>query len=246
MIASAAAMKRVLVLLLFFAAANAHAAVYLRLAAGTERSRGMTLEDRDCASTNPPALFGCGFGARGDFGRNAVSELGAGVERGAMRFELTFADRSSVDVEANSNFTGVSAIQPVRADGRSRALFATGAWMFTHAKLRPFLTAGAGLARNEIGAVRYSFPSIGANAVTITRGGSETSFAWMGGAGATFDISEDVALDLAWRYTDLGDVRTEAGTATIIRPTRQLQIDIAGTRAKLATSGITLAFRYRF
>lgn len=136
--------------------------------------------------------------------------------------------------------------QPVRADLRSTSVMinaslelAPRAW-----RLRPFVTAGAGAARNSTDAVVYAFPGIGENAATITPRGAHTNLAWNAGLGATLDLTPSLALDLAIRHTDLGEMRSPRGTATIIRPTRTLEIDIDETRADLATRGITLSLRW--
>ena len=53
-------------------------------------------------------------------------------------------------------------------------------------------------------------------------------------------------MELALRRTDLGELRTGAGAATIVRPSRTFTLDIAGTRADLETTGVVLALRHRF
>lgn len=241
--------------LLLGTAAVADDGVYLRFAAGSDRTRATTVRDRDCASTQPPALFGCvsGLGdaplaARGDFGTTPLFEIGAGfrVARRA-RVELALARRTKVDLDANANFPNVAPEQPVDARGRSLSLMLRGALDLAPAswRVRPFVDAAAGAARNTTGAVTYSFPSIAANAVTITEGGKRTSFAWSAGGGASIDLTSSLAFEIALRYSNLGEMRTADGPATIIRPTRTLTIDIAGTRAPLRSRGVTLALLYR-
>ena len=217
---------------------------YIRAGAGHERSRDSAVRDRDCSATNPPALFGCGFEARGDFGRAPVFEAAIGFGSRA-RVELAVAHRS-LELDANANFTGVTGEQPVHAELRSTGVMINGslelaprAW-----RLRPFVTAGAGAARNSTDPVVYAFPGISEEAVTITPRGAHTNFAWNAGLGATFDLSPSLALELAIRHTDLGRMRSPRGTATIIRPTRTLEIDIDETHADLATRGITLSLRW--
>lgn len=219
-------------------------ALFVRAGAGYERGRETAMRDRDCTSTAPPALFGCGFEAAGEFGNTPVFEVAAGFGSRA-RLELALAHRR-LELDAHANFTGVTGEQPVRADGRSLSAMVNGATELAPAswRLRPFMTAGAGVARNSTGPVVYSFPGIGENAVTITRGGAHTNFAWNAGLGATFDLTPSLALDLAFRHTDLGTLRSPRGTATIVRPNRTLEIDIDQTRADVATRGITLSVRW--
>lgn len=219
-------------------------AVFVRAGAGIERSGDTILRDRDCTATQPPALFGCGFGARGDLGQSPVLELafGAGTR---TRLELAFAQRR-LDLDAESNFTGVTGEQSVRATGRSISILVNGAFEVAPRswRVRPFLTAGAGLASNSIDAVTYSFPGIAPNAVTITRGGMHTNFAWSAGAGASFAVRKTLSLDLTFRHTHLGEIRSPRGVAAIIRPTRRLELEIDETRADVETRGVTLSLRW--
>lgn len=218
--------------------------VFVRAGIGAERARDTVIRDRDCTSTQPPALFGCGFEARGSLGNVPTFELaiGAGTR---TRVELAFAQRS-FELAATSNFTGVTGEQNVSADVRSLSMFVNGAidlapqsW-----RVRPFVTAGAGLASNATSAVVYSFPGIAPNAVTITPGGQRTDFAWNVGGGATFDLCPNLSLDLTLRHTDLGQMHSPRGIARIIRPTRTLELEIDETRGDLASRGVTLSLRW--
>ncbi len=230
--------------------------VYLRGAVGWEQSRDTTVKDLDCASTTPPALFGCGagvdgkpLGARGDFGDTAALELGVGVELGRRtRVELALQSRPGFTLDANANFLGVSGDQPVSADADSLAAFVIGAvdlsrpgWRF-----QPFVAAGAGAARNTVDSVRYDFPGLGLDAATVVQGGTHTDFAWTAAAGLSFRLNDTASLELAARFTDLGEVRTDSGTARILRAAETFDLDIAGTRADLHATGVTLGLRYRF
>jgi opacity protein-like surface antigen len=249
-------MKRVLPLLLVLALAPTAVAgeVYLRGGVGFERTEATTLRDRDCTSTQPPALFGCGdgidgrpLGARGDFGDSPAWELAIGTHLGTRtRAELAFTARP-LDLDAEADFVGVSGEQPVTADGQAYSLLASGyldlgpeTW-----RVRPFVTAGAGIARISVDDVTYGFPGIAPNAVTITRGGSHDGLAWTVGAGTSVRLTPRLDLDLTLRYTDLGELRTAAGAATIVRPTRTFTIDIDGTRADVRSIGAVVSLRYR-
>jgi len=236
----------------------AHAAsrVYLRGAVGWDQSRDATVSDLDCANTAPPALFGCGagidgqpLGARGDFGDTVAFDLTAGLELSRRtRVELALQSRPGLTLDANANFLGVSEDQPVSADADSLAAFVIGAvdlgrpgW-----RLQPFAAAGLGAARNTIDPVRYEFPSLGPEAATIVRGGTHTDFAWTAAAGLAYRLNDAATLELAIRTTDLGTIRTDDGTAAIVRSSDTFDLAIAGTRADLRTTGVTLGLRYRF
>ena len=112
--------------------------------------------------------------------------------------------------------------------------------------MRPFVTAGAGVARNEIDAITFAFPGIAPDAVTVIRGGRKTQLAWLAGAGLTIALSNRLDVDLGIRYSDLGAIVTEAGAATIVRPRGTTVLDIAGIEGDLETLGVNVALRYRF
>jgi opacity protein-like surface antigen len=253
---------RALALLLSLAVAVAAAGpasaapLYLRLGAGYEGSADTTVLDRDCVSTEPPALFGCVDGpdgrrlaARGDFGETEAFDLGVGWELSPrLRAELALVSRPGLGLDAEANFLDVTEAQPVSADAESLAGIVVLSYELGPPswRARPFVAAGAGAARNEIGPITYAFPGIGREAVTITRGGSHTDFAWTASAGLAIPVGERLAVDLAIRYSDLGEVRTDDGEATIVRPNRTFSLDIAGTRADLETLGAGVSLRYRF
>lgn len=234
---------------------SAELSPYVRVALGHERSDDTVVRDLDCSSTQPPALFGCVAGsdgrvlaARGDFGEGLAVQAGAGLEvTPRARVELTYARRDGLALDAHADFLGVAGRQPVDADAESASLMAGFAYDLAPQSLRvrPFVAASAGMARNEIGRVTYAFPSLGAEAVTIVQGGRETSFAWSAATGLVLDVTDALLLELAVRYSDLGEFRTDAGEATIIRPNRTLTLDIAGTRAPVVTIGAEVALRWR-
>lgn len=229
---------------------------FVRVGAGYDGSESTTVRDLDCSATEPPALFGCvdgpdgrSLGARGDFGETVAVDLGVGWEVSSrMRIELALVGRPDLSLDAEANFLDVTEEQPVTADAESFAAFVVVAYDLGPARwrARPFVAAGAGAARNEVDEVTYAFPGIGPEAVTVTQGGSHTDFAWSASAGLAVPLTGATTLDLAVRYSDLGEVRTDAGEATIVRPNRTFSLDIAGTRADLETLGAQLSLRYRF
>lgn len=240
------------------AAAPAAAAppLYVRVGGGFDDSADTTVRDVDCDAAEPPALFGCvdgpdgrSLGARGDLGETEAIDLGVGWEVSPRaRVELALVARPGLSLDAEANFLDVTEEQPVTADAESLAAFVVLAYDLGPAtwRVRPFVAAGAGAARNEVDEVTYAFPGIAPGAVTITQGGSHTDFAWTASAGLAMPLGRSSVLDLTVRYSDLGELRTDAGEATIVRPSRTFTLDIAGTRADLETLGAGLSLRYRF
>ena len=111
--------------------------------------------------------------------------------------------------------------------------------------LEPFVGAGVGAVHTRIGETRMTFP----RTTTVVPGAGRTDVAWMLTAGFAVPLGGGTALDLAWRYTDLGKIRTGRGAGRVVwhdgsREPRAL--DLAATRAKLRSHGLRLSLRYAF
>ncbi len=68
-------------------------------------------------------------------------------------------------------------------------------------------------------------------------------------AGVGMAVGERAILDLAWRYTDLGKVRTDRGPGRVVwrdGSREPLPLDLAPTEARLRGHGIRLSLRYAF
>ena len=93
--------------------------------------------------------------------------------------------------------------------------------------------------------MRMTFP----RTTTVVPGARRTGLAWMLTAGGAVALGERATLDLAWRYSDLGEVRTGRGEGRVVwrdgsREPRPL--DLVATRANLASHGLVLSVRYAF
>ncbi len=228
--------------------------LYLRLGAGLDRPAGTAFADRDCSPPSGQALYGCGRGADGapyrtvgGFGTAAVLEAGLGwAVRPRVRLEALVEYRPRLAFEGRANFLAPGRRQEVAA--RLSTLSAMGAVYLGLAPsglLRPFVGAGAGLVRTRTGDVRMTFPAT----TTIVPGAGRTGFAWMATAGVAVPLGARTALDLSWRYSDLGEAHTGTGGGRVVwrdgsRPARPL--DLAPTRARLRSHGLRAALRYTF
>ena len=97
----------------------------------------------------------------------------------------------------------------------------------------------------RIGKTVMTFPAT----TTTVPGGGQTGLAWMATAGVAVALDERVSLDLAWRYTDLGEVRTPRGPGRVVwrdGSREPLPLDLAPTKARLKGHGIRLSLRYAF
>ena len=228
---------------------------YLRLGAGVQWPEPSALKDQRCSSTSPPALFGCGsgddgrsLGAYGGFDQAPVVDAAIGYRWTSwLRTEALLHWSPQLNVSAQSNFLGAGSNQPVSASGNGLAgfgvLYVDGPSLAT---VRPFIGAGLGAARTSLSDVTYRFPAISSDAVTVTSGGSSTSFAYLLTAGVSIPVSERLDLDLAYRWTDLGTVKTNAGSAKLVRPAGRSKLAIAGTEIDLQTQAVVASLRFRF
>jgi opacity protein-like surface antigen len=114
------------------------------------------------------------------------------------------------------------------------------------ATARPYIEAGLGAVSTSLGQVTYRTPAISSDAVTVTSGRSSTSFAYLLTAGVSIPVSERLDLGLAYRWIDLGTVKTYAGSVKIVRPAGRSNLKIAGTQVDLQSQAVLASFRFRF
>lgn len=228
---------------------------YLRAGAGYAAPKNTLFEDINCASTNPPALFGCQPGrdgrpiaARGDFDDILTLGLGLGYQLLPwLRAEVLLKHLPGTDFSGQANFLNVSGPQPVSAELDTTAIFAlAGLDLPSLGPVKPFVGFGAGAASHDLGTLVYRFPALGADAVTRTVGGDHTDIAWIARAGLSVPVLPNMRVDLAVNYMDLGEVRSDAGPATIVRAGGTTVLEIAGTRADLELASVSLSLRYDF
>ena len=228
---------------------------YLRLGAGVQWPETSALEDQNCSSKKPPALFGCELGndgrrlgAYGGFEQTPVLDAAFGYRWAPwLRTEALLNWSPQLSLSSTSNFLSGGSNQPVSASGNAFAGFAV---LYVDgpelATIRPFIGAGLGAARTSLSDVTYRFPAISGDAVTVSQGGSSASFAYLLTAGVSIPVSERIDLDLAYRWTDLGTVKTNSGSARIVRPAGQFNLDIAGTQIDLKSQSLLASLRLRF
>ena len=229
---------------------------YLRGGIGLDRPGEAVFTDTDCSSTVPAALYGCGTGgdgasyrSAGKFGTVPAVELGLGYATGAIRFEALVEYRPHFTFEGRANFLAPDRRQDVSAKLSSVSGMLAGFVDLAALGLpkpgpfAPFLGAGIGIAHTKIGKTAITFPAT----TTTVPGGSRTGLAWMATAGVAVALGERVTLDLAWRYSDLGEVRTPRGPGRVVwrdGSREPLPLDLAPTRARLRGHGVRLSFRY--
>ena len=237
------------------AAADNH---YLRAGIGLDRPGNTAFSDVDCSSTAPAALYACGTGGDGapyrsvgDFGAVPTIELGLGYTAGPARFELLVEYRPHSSFRGRANFLAPGTREEVKAKLSSVSgmlagfVDLAGVGLPETGRFAPFAGAGIGVVHTRIGKMTMTFPAT----TTTVPAGNQTGLAWMVTAGVAMAVGERTILDLAWRYTDLGKVRTDRGRGRVVwrDGSRQpLPLDLAPTEARLKSHGVRLSLRYAF
>ena len=221
--------------------------LYLRVGLGLEQPENATFTDIDCASTSPAALYGCGTGrdgaphrSHGDFGTVPALELGLGYPNGTVRLEALVEFRPKFSFEGRANFLTAERRQSVQADLSTVSGMLAGFVDFPESgKTTPFVGVGIGAVHTRIGQMSMNFPVT----TTIVPGADRVDLAWMVTAGVGIALSERTTLDLAWRYTDLGEIRTGQGEGRVVWPDGPRPLDLAPTRARLGGHGFRVSLR---
>ena len=231
---------------------------YMRGNISGEWSRSADFSDRDSTATNPPALFGTTrgsdgrpIGAYGDFGGFPGLEVAAGAYAIPwLRMDLSLGYRPHMEYSGQANFAGVPGEQPVYATASSLSLMGNifiepmriaGSYQ---KRFRPYLGGGLGVTYNHIDGMTYLFPGLRVHKISITPSGEKADMAFMLTAGTLISLSQRLFLDLAYRYTDLGRVRTDAGR--MYMNNLPAGIEISATQTRLRSQGVFLGLGYRF
>ena len=246
---------------------SAFAQAYVRGGILLDRAKDTRLHDKDCSSTD--RIFGCGDedegvsqGSFGDFGTMTGWEIGLGYPVvPALRLELAVQYRPEFSFEGEANINNdllrnLSESQDVSAELSVWSGLVTtyldiplpGIALLRFTPINPFLGAGAGLSRIEISDINMDLPATAES--LIVPGDHQVSFSWMLTLGVGVSLTK-WAIDLAWRYTDYGDIETAAGIGRkICRVARcrlpELELPVDPAIGSLQSQGFTLSVRYSF
>jgi len=84
-----------------------------------------------------------------------------------------------------------------------------------HKTVVPYVSAGFGIARVNAGTLSHSIPTP-PNVKINQQGAVTTNFAWNAGVGVKFNFAKDYAIDLGYRYVDLGKAKVNAVVNNIV------------------------------
>jgi opacity protein-like surface antigen len=160
-----------------------------------------------------------------DIKSSAMYGFGIGVEHSRwLRFDVTGEYRGKqlfVAQDSYNNGAGCGLGVPGANCGTNEYTADLVSWiglanvyidLVTWRGLTPYVGGGVGLAYVDV----TGFKDVNVPAGSVFYGDKDTSttnFAWALYAGVSFDVTDQFTLDLAYRYTDLGDARTGRATA---------------------------------
>ena len=104
---------------------------------------------------------------------------------------------------------------------------------------QPYIDAGVGFARNDLG--RTTLTAAGVPGSASLAGTTRTELAWGAGAGVAYALTPNLSLDLAYKYLDLGEIRT-GGSGTALG----VSFTTTPTKANLQAHTVTLGVRWTF
>ncbi|MFN0040475.1 MAG: outer membrane protein [Burkholderiales bacterium] len=183
--------------------------VELRIETGLSMGRSPEFRDDNTTSTDCFILTtgtpgDCG-GTFDQIGSSGIIGIGVGYGLGnGKRVDIGYSRRSGFELQG-SDAAGTSFDPAVTAD--TIMLSAAFELPVKWGPMRPYLGAGIGVSRNEMGALKWVD---GNDSGTLT-GGTTTSFAWSLTLGAELDVSDNVILEFGYRYIDLGEIKKDAG-----------------------------------
>ncbi len=249
-----------LTIILFLNCASVYAQEwYLRFGLGFERATDSVFMDVDCEISDPTPLYGCGTGGDGaplrsvgGYGTFPSLEVGVGYFiKPTLRLEALLEYSPKLAFRGSANYLSPTTRQSVEADlSKFTGMVALYSdlpklGIMNSKPVHPFVGAGIGAVRTKISETHMTFPIT----TTIVPGHSRTDFAWMISAGVATEFEENTTLELAWRYTDFGEVRTGSGTGQVIwrDGSREPRIlNLPPTRARLRSHGVRVSMRRTF
>jgi opacity protein-like surface antigen len=160
-----------------------------------------------------------------DIKSTALYGFGIGVEHSRwLRFDLTGEYRGKqlfVAQDSYNNGLGCSAAAPGVNCGTNEYTADLESWLGlfnayidigTWRGVTPYVGGGIGIASIDV----QGFKDVNVPAGSVfygNRDNSTTNFAWALYAGLSYDVTDQLTLDFAYRYTDLGDAATGRATA---------------------------------
>ena len=235
---------------------------YIRGSVLFDRPKDTGFLDDDCSTADD--RYACETGIDGDFETMTGLELGLGYAMmPALRLEAALQYRPEF------SFTGQADVSLPQFGLTAKQDFATeltvwsamlaayldipipGLGLLRYTPVSPFIGAGGGVSRIDVGDARFGGTQLEAQANRLLLPGDhQFSFSWMLSAGIAVSLAK-WTVDVAWRYTDLGGVESATGIAEDVCRLvgcnlPDIDLPLASTLGELRSHGLTLSLRYTF
>ncbi len=154
-----------------------------------------------------------GMAPKGDFGKQKAGNSAVyGGEVGYQfneyfRVGVALDDRSKYSSTENINYTDAGETANVSTNWKIRSFVAMVNFyynVFEYNGLTPYLTCGAGLARNEAKGTQTS--SVAPS--TSVPSGTKNDIAYKVGLGAKYDLNQNFGVSLQYQFIDMGKIKT--------------------------------------
>ena len=207
----------------------------------------------------------------GDFNTGIQWRVGTGyLFTPDLRAQVEFGMANGLDYRGNANYPRSGGRQPSSAQLDVRQFLLAGFYDFPSwnigggLRIQPYLGTGAGITDYDLKDFIQRFPAPGNPDGYLRRGGggeipsthlpsgSDQEFTWMVTTGVVIPVTKRTHLDLSYRYTDAGDIKTNVGNITVVRYRQDggrreyLLIEIDKTEAELKTHALLATFRFEF
>lgn len=205
---------------------------YLRIDGGGAFSGQLRFRDTSFNTT-----LGAGNRLTGDAGSSPLGTIGIGARfLPFFRADVTASAIPSLRFSGGDNLgTGSVNIAQIRSEVVLANAYFDFPVLTIFGPLQPYLDVGLGAARNKIGAMSSTFIGGG------FAGHTETDVAGSIGAGIAFPLGDHALIDFAYKFIDLGEVRTGAVTSATFPGTGTAPI-----KADLTVHTLTAGLRFLF
>jgi|SRR5262249_31730268 len=187
-------------------AGSAQAQFYVRADGAVSKTTNAGFVDND--PTTGFVIFGDASGINpgqfNDFGTGGAVGIGAGTRfapSGRTDITLTYRkyklDQNDKNGPPSTNF---------KANIDSLAVMGNLYFEFSEGGVTPYLGLGVGASQNKLGDVTINNPALGQGSII---GDTKLGFAWGAYFGFSFPLASHLAIDIAYRFVDLGDVQTK-------------------------------------
>ncbi len=218
---------------------------YLRADLGWSKTEGANFQDVNFPADHVITGVGGTKGVLSDFGGAWFLGGGAGMQfTRNFRGDIVYTYRGTYRLD---QFDQAPLPSNFRGNVSSHNVMVTGYADFPirDSGVVPFIGLGLGWAHNDLNSLSWK-PTAGANitpAIRSAPGGTADDVSWQAVLGISFLVTDTIALDLAYRYFDGGDVKSAAGD---IIANGAVIGTYSGAKGAFTADEITLSVRFFF